>query len=122
MANHNRRAIVYVAQGERHILEAITSAKPASIVGVARLLTTNAESRSFLEPASPFERVIEHTFSLPGLLPKMELFDVLPPEYDSFLFRDTDTHVLLDIGPAFEKADTRGIAVAPAATYNLEHF
>lgn len=50
------------------------------------------------------------------------MFEVLPPEYNSFVFLDTDTHILLDISQGFEKAETYGIAAAQAAAYSLEHF
>src|SRR5262249_54446267 len=62
-----------------------------------------------------------HTFALPGLLAKTEMFDLLPVEYDSFLFLDADTHILLDITMGFEKAEIYGIAAAQATAYSLEH-
>ncbi len=117
-----KRAIVYAAWGERYIGEAVTSATTAALVGVDRLLITNAESRAFLRADAPFERVIEHAFQLPALLAKSEIFDLLPADYDSFVFLDTDTHVLLDIDQGFEKAETYGIAAAQATMYGLEHF
>jgi len=118
----HKRAVVYAAWGERHVGEAITSATTAALVGVDRLLVTNAESRAFLGAGAPFERIIEHTFRLPGQLAKSEIFDLLPAEYDSFVFLDSDTHVLLDIDQGFEKAETYGIAAAQATMYALEHF
>jgi hypothetical protein len=122
MADNKARAIVYVAWGRSHIEEAIRSATTAAIVGVDRLLITNAASREFLRPDAPFERIIEHEFRLPGLLAKAEMFDILPQEYSSFVFFDTDTFTLLDIDQGFEKAETHGIAAAQAAAYGLEHF
>jgi hypothetical protein len=122
MTSYRRRAIVYVAWGRPYILDAIASAATAAIVGVDRLLITNAESREFLSQDAPFERVIEHEFKLPGMLAKTEMFDVLPPEYDSFVYLDTDVHILLDISHGFERAETHGIAAAQASAYSLEHF
>ncbi len=118
------RAIVYVAWGKPYIEQAMTSAATAAIVGVDRLLITNAASRQFLRSDAPFERVIEHEFQLPGQgkLAKSEMFDLLPDEYGSFVFLDTDTHVLLDIDQGFERAELHGIAMAPAPHYGLEHF
>ena len=117
-----KRAIVYVAWGERFIQEAMTSAATAAIVGVDRLLITNAESRQYLQPDAPFERVIEYTFKLPGLLAKTEIIDILPFEYDSFLLLDADTFILMDIDQGFEKAEMHGIAAVQATAYGLEHF
>jgi hypothetical protein len=65
-----KRAIVYLAWDENFIQLATTSAETAGIVGVDRLLITDAESRKYLKPEAPFERVIEHTFKLSGLLAK----------------------------------------------------
>jgi hypothetical protein len=119
---NGRRAIVYVAWGKTHIDEAIISARTAASVGVDRLLITDHASREFLLPGAPFEQVIEHVFSLPGQLAKTEMFDLLPSEYDSFLFLDADTYVLLDIAQGFEKAEVYGIAAAQAAGYSFEDF
>lgn len=117
-----RRAIVYVAWGQRHIAEAERSAKSAAQVGADRLLITNSASARLLAGAPPFERVIPHEFRLPGQLAKTEMFDLLPAEYDSFLFLDTDTYILLDIEQGFAKAERHGLAMAQAASYSLEHF
>jgi hypothetical protein len=119
---NRRRAIVYLAWGPSYIEEAITSARTAAVVGVDRLLITNPESRSFLGSDAPFESVIEHKFQLPGFLRKAEMVDLLPKQYDSFLFLDPDTYVLMDIDHGFESAERYGIAAAQAAAYSLEHF
>jgi lipopolysaccharide biosynthesis glycosyltransferase len=50
------------------------------------------------------------------------MFDVLPVEYDSFVFRDADTIVLIDIDQGFEKAEKHGIAAVQATAYGLEHY
>lgn len=122
MTSPKRRAIVYVAWGRQFIEDATASAATADIVGVDRLLITDAESRAFLDRNAPFERVIGHEFKLQGQLAKTEMFDVLPPEYDSFLFLDTDVQILADINHGFEKAELHGIAAAQAVAYSLEHF
>lgn len=122
MIDRSKRAIVYLAWGRKYIEEAVRSATTAAIVGVDRLLITNTESRGFLPPDAPFERVIDHTFRLPGMLAKSEMVDLLPAEYESFLYLDTDTFILMDIDQGFEKAEQYGIAAAPAAAYSLEHF
>jgi hypothetical protein len=122
MMAHPKRAIVYVAWGEPHVREAVTSARTAAFMKTDRLLITNAASRRFVPHDAPFEHLIEHTFRLSGQLAKTEIFSLLPQEYGSFLFLDTDTHVLLDVSLGFEKAEAYGIAAAQAAAYSLEHF
>lgn len=117
-----KRAIVYLAWGEKHIGEAMTSARTAALVGVDRLLITDRASVALLPPDAPFERVIEHVFVLKGFLTKPEMLDLLPAEYNSFLYLDSDTRVLLDVDQGFEKAERYGIAAAPAVAYALEHF
>lgn len=117
-----QRAIVYVAWGKQYVDEAVISARTAAFTGIDRLLITNADSRAWLPPDAPFEQVIEHKFRLPGQLAKTEVVTLLPDRYESFLFLDSDTYVLLDISLGFEKAEAYGIAAAPAAAYSLEHF
>jgi hypothetical protein len=117
-----RRAIVYSAWGEDYVREASASALSAAQVGVDRILVTDAASVPLVASGSPFERVIEHNFALSSKLAKVEMLDVLPDDYDSFLYLDTDTTVLLDVGQGFERAERHGIAMAQAAHYSLEHF
>ena len=117
-----RRAIVYSAWGETYVNEASASALSAAQVGVDRLLVTDPESVRFIATPGPFERVIEHRFTLSSKLAKVEMLEALPTEYDSFLFLDTDTTVLLDIDQGFDRAERHGIAMAQAAHYSLEHF
>lgn len=122
MMTQPRRAIVYVAWGEQHVREAGASARTAGLMKADRVLITNAASRRFLPPDAPFQHVIEHAFRLPGQLAKSEMFPLLPQDYDSFLFLDSDTYILLDVSLGFEKAESCGIAAAQAAAYSLEHF
>ena len=117
-----RRAIIYVAWGGSHIREAVISATSATVADVDRILISNAESLGLLELNLPFARIIEHEFVLPGQLAKTEMFELLPPEYELFLYLDTDAHILSDISQGFEKAEIHGIAAAQAAAYGLEHF
>lgn len=119
---HFKRAIVYVAWGQRFVEEAIASAHSAAFLKIDRLLITDLESEAILSKEVPFERVIAHRFTIKGNAAKTEMFDVLPDEYSSFLFLDTDTRILLDITQGFERAERHGIAAAQAAHYSLEHF
>jgi len=117
-----RRAIVYFCWGEKYINEALASAQTTDFLSIDRILITTRESLFFLPAKHAFARVATPTFFLPGLLSKSEMFALLPEEYDSFLFLDTDTRVLMDITLGFEKAEAHGIAAVMAPHYSLEHF
>lgn len=117
-----KRAIVYVSWGEKHIAEAVESARSAGFLGLDRVLITTPESLAWIPPGAPFERVSTHTFGLPALLGKSEVGRLLPKDYDTFLLLDSDTHVLMDVSFGFESAELHGIAAAMASHYSLEHF
>ena len=117
-----KRATLHACWGAKYIAEAIESAKTARILGVDRILVTDQTSLPLLPKDAPFERVLTYPFRLPGLLAKADMVEFLPAEYDSFLFLDTDTWVLLDVTMGFEKAERYGIAAAMAPHYSLEHF
>ncbi len=117
-----RRAIIYVAWGEKFVREAQTSAVTAGHVGADRVLITDPASHRSLPFSGGFERVITYEFQLSGYARKTEMLDLLPDEYGSFLFLDTDTRVLMGIDQAFERAERHGMAAAQAPHYSLEHF
>jgi hypothetical protein len=122
MKDNSKRAIVYVCWGQKFINEALASARTTDFLGIDRILITTEESLVFLPASHPFARVVAHAFALPGLLCKTEMAALLPGVYDSFLFLDTDTRVLLDVTFGFEKAEAHGIAAVMAPHYSLEHF
>jgi hypothetical protein len=70
----------------------------------------------------PGVEVIRTDFVFGGKLRKAEMLDFLPPQHDSFLFLDSDTRVLDDISLGFVKAETHGVAVAPAPHFSLNSF
>jgi hypothetical protein len=67
-------------------------------------------------------RVVRADFKRKGLFRKTELIRWLPEGYDSYLFIDSDTRVLVDIDLGFQKAEQYGIAVVPASHYSLDQF
>jgi len=117
-----KRCIVYTAWGEASINQAARSARTTEFLRVERCLITNEESLEFVEPGAPFERILKLQFKLPGLLAKTEVFDLLPPEYNSFALLDADTWILLDIMQGYERAEKFGMAAAPAPHYSLDGF
>ena len=46
----------------------------------------------------------------------------LPPDWETVLFLDTDTQVLMDVSLGFDKAERHGVAMAPAPHYSLGDF
>lgn len=117
-----RRAIIYIGWGEQHVKEALASAETAGFLGIDRILITTEASLPFLPQSPPFSRVVTHAFSLSGTLAKSELWALVPEDYDSVLFLDTDTRVLMDITFGFDRAERFGIAAVMAPHYSLEHF
>jgi hypothetical protein len=117
-----RRAIIYICWGQKYLANAVVSAGSAGFLRADRILITTPDSLTLLPPNPPFTKTITHTFSLPGLLAKSEMIYLLPEDYDSFLFLDADTQILMDITNGFEKAEQHGIAAAVAPNYSLEHF
>jgi hypothetical protein len=104
------------------VAEAVASATSAALPGVDRILITRSDSTGFLPANPPFEKVLTHLFTLPGLMAKAEMVNFLPDEYDSFLFLDTDTRLLADVSFGFQRAEAHGIALVMAPDYSLEHF
>ena len=119
-----KRAIVWLAWGERYISEAIRSRDTVKDLGYPTVLVTDRTSLAADVNVDGFDRVIAAPFerSASGNQRKSELWGLIPKEYDSFLFLDTDTRVLGDISLGFEKAERFGIAMVPAAHYCLDYF
>jgi hypothetical protein len=110
-----KRAIVFVAWGETFIAEVLNCIRASTALpDVERILITDQTSA----PPDGIFTVIRPDFKTHGHLRKTELFDILPKGYDSFLFLDSDTLVIADIELGFIKAETHGIAVAPAPHYS----
>jgi len=117
-----RRAVVYFAWGSKYLNEAVKSAESVRILDLPTILITDYATAD--QPALPtgFDRVVAVDLKNPSLLTKSGLWRHLPDEFDSFLFLDSDTIVLMDLMFGFERAEQYGIAASPAPHYSLDHF
>ena len=123
MSMPNRRAVVYVAWGDRHLSEARDSAR--SVRAHTRydtILITDGTDDGSQEQDCAFGTIIRTAFALDGFFRKTEMFDLLPENYVSFCFLDTDTTLVTGIDQAFEKSERYGLAASQASHYSLEHF
>ena len=115
-----RRDIVFIAWGERHIQDAARCvASPGFPPYPVTLITDLATPTDALPPRV---QVVRHPFVLPGKERKAEALADLPKEWETVLFLDTDTRVLLDVSLGFDKAEQHGVAMAPAPHYSLGDF
>ena len=67
-------------------------------------------------------QVVRRPFALPDKERKAEALADLPQDWETVLFLDTDTRVLLDISLGFDKAEQHGVAMAAAPHYSLGDF
>ncbi len=113
-----------MAWGEKYILEAVKSRNTALAYDHPAILITDQVSADFARRTNGFDEIVVASFehSKDGHGRKSELWRWLPEQYDTFLFIDTDTRILGDIGLGFEKAESHGLALVPAAHYCLDHF
>jgi hypothetical protein len=118
----SRRAVVYLAWGERFLREAALSAASVPIAHLPRILLTDEASAGLITSASPFTDVRIVTLRERNTLAKSWLIDYLPSEFDSFLLLDTDTVVLDDVSFGFAKAERWGIALAMAPYFSLQDY
>src|SRR5258706_14749331 len=109
-----RRAIVHFLWGARHLNEVIESAKHSIDVGVPRIAIMDMATAGLVPEPSPFEQVVTVDVRLPTLITKATMYSHLPPQYESFLFLDTDTHILGDVAYGFQQAELFGIAAVMA--------
>ncbi len=124
-----RRAIVYLAWGNDSILELIESIKRSvAIKNYKKVLLTdektyeNCITKNYGKLSSIFHQIIPHKFVSNGLLRKSELIKIVPKQFDSFLYLDTDAIVLRDVSLGFQKAEAHSIALSPAPHYSLDYF
>lgn len=116
-----KRAIVYLAWGEKHVLEAVESAKSTSFMQIPAVLLTNPASARLVPEEHPFAAVETRDFDETDRIIKTALWRLLPEVFDSFLFLDVDTRIVMDVTFGFEMAERHGIAMAPAPDYCLEN-
>jgi len=115
-----KRAIIYVAWGDRFAREAESAyCNSDPIHKYPAYLITDSNVGTY----AGFEDVIRPTNPAPGKRMKAEALAChLPEGYDSYLFLDTDTRVVEDAELGFQKAEKHGIAMAPAPFYSLADF
>jgi hypothetical protein len=117
-----RRAIVWLAWGQRFVAEAAESARTAAALEADRFLITDAAGAIEAEGSKAFTSIIPTRLLHVNNLEKSRLIDLLPAGYDSFLYLDCDTRIVGDVTLGFEMAERHGIAVVPAPNYNLGEF
>ena len=116
----NSRAIVFFVWGAdwvKRLAASIRESKlPNSPIFVVTDTTTDVNSL-------PREvEVVRHDFHLAGKARKAEFLARFPEKIKTALVLDADTRVLDDVSLGFEKAETHGIAIAPAPHYSLADF
>jgi hypothetical protein len=117
------RAVVYYFWGRRYLEEATKSARTVlEWMDVPTVAITDCGTAGYVPSDSPFSRVDVVTIRERSMLGKATLYDVLPMDYDSFLYLDTDTQVLGDLSYGFEKAEAFGLAAVMEPFYSLDHF
>ena len=114
-----KRAILFVAWGEFFVQEVLECIAESELPDCPLYLMCDLETP--VPPAAGLE-VIRVPFSLGGKLRKAELGAHLPEEVDSWLFLDSDTRVVGDLGLGFDKAEEHGLALALAPHCTLEAF
>ncbi len=118
-----KRAIIWFCWGTRFVEEAIASARSTAAIEADRFLITDAEgAAAAAKDMTEFTSIIPIELLYRNNLDKSRLIDVLPAGYETFLFLDTDTRIVGDVSLGFAKAQRHGIAMAPAANYNLAEF
>ena len=116
----SKRAILFMAWGQRYLADLERCLSESHLPDYPVFLMTDART-----PVNHFKKrlnVIRCAFNLDGKMRKCEMVDYLPSGFDSWLFLDTDTRVLLDISLGFDKAELHGLAIAQATHYSLDHF
>jgi hypothetical protein len=116
------RAIVHLAWGEAFVDKAIASARSAAMLGLPRILLTNAEQAATAEKSGAFEIIRAIDAENWDHQLKSRLLEFLPSGFDSYLYLDADTIVLGDLSFGFAKAEQYGLAIAPAPKYNLTSY
>ncbi len=117
-----RRAIIYLVWGEKYLAFAIKSANSAAFMGVPFVLVTDRTTAEYLSDEHPFSAIKIIDIPDTDRILKTRLWEFLPEDYNSFLFLDVDTTILMDVTFGFEMAERHGIAAAAASHYCLDKF
>ncbi|NOR69473.1 MAG: hypothetical protein GQ532_07225 [Methylomarinum sp.] len=119
----NRRAIVFLAWGEKYIGEIRECIDESILPDVPIFLITDRDTDvSELDGHVQIRRTDFQLTGRRGNGRKAEIWENLPDEFDTFLYLDVDTRVLGDVSLGFDKAEQWGIAISQAAHYSLEDF
>jgi hypothetical protein len=117
---NSNRAIVFFAWGADYIERVVASVHESRLPKYPIFVMTDSATDVSALPRE-FE-VAKVDCELSGKVRKAELLARLPEEIGTALLLDTDTRVLDDVSLGFEKAETHGIAIAPAPHYSLADF
>ena len=115
-------AVVWLCWGEKHLRQAVESARSTLPLGIDRVLITDTATAPLAEASGAFTTIVRTVLGHGSNLDKGRLIDCVPAQYETILFLDADTLVLGDLSLGFAKARQYGIAVAPAPHYNLSGF
>ena len=115
-------AVVFLAWGEKYIKEVESCIKQSKVIQEYEHILITDKSTNIDNLHCQFAEIVKATFETHGLLRKAEITRFLPDRYDAYLFLDSDTLVLEDVGLGFEKAEKFSIAASPAPHYSLDYF
>jgi len=119
------RWCVWLAWGQKHLVEAERSRASAAHFGHQSLLITDQASLDQMgDSALNFDEttVVDFTFPPIGNLRKTEIWRWLPRNRGSLLLIDTDTQMLQDVSYGFMQAERFGLACTLAVNDTLEYF
>jgi len=116
------RAVVHFAWGREHAAELCNNLAVSVQTPEPRVIVADREAAALLGEECFCKHIIIADLQSAALTNKAQLFNLLPEEYDSFLFLDTDAYLLSDVSFGFDKAERYGIAVAMAPHYSLDAF
>jgi len=116
----NKRAIVFVAWGKKHIQLVADCIRESRLPDYPLFLLTDeaTESRDLPKGVD----LVRRDSKLSGKARKTEFFNRLPDEIETALLLDADTRVIDDISLGFDKAEKHGIAIVLAPHYSLADF
>lgn len=116
----NKRAIVFVAWGDKHIKLAADSIRESRLPDYPIVLLTDDTTE--VKDLPKDVDLVRRDSKLSGKARKTEFFNRLPAHIETALFLDADTRVIDEVSLGFEKAETHGIAIVPAPHYSLADF
>lgn len=117
---NSNRAIVFFAWGADWMKRVADCIRESTLPEYPVFVVTDTETNTGVLPKNV--EVLRLVFQLSGKARKAEFFVRLPEKISTALFIDADTRVVDDISLGFQKAETHGIAIAPAPHYSLADF